>query len=155
MYFPQSLFTLLGNWASPPLSIFFISPLYISLSHIYYKKSFFFEFFASLRSNTSTKSPLKIPPWDALRTRCSQPLVPKRGGGVGRMKWRVLFSVSCILFNQHINIVWQGRQRICCGIGWRDHANALSVQDSPFWLFSVQLNSTYIRTERFVSCKQE
>jgi hypothetical protein len=113
------------------------------------RKVVLFRIFASLRSNTSTGNPLKIPPGYILRTCSPQSLLPGHGDGAARMKWRVFFKVSCILFNQHINIVWQGMQDICCGIGWRDHANARAVRDS-LWLFPVQQNSTYIRTERFV-----
>lgn len=43
-------------------------------------------------------------------------VLPKHEGNV----MESLFSASCILFNQHINIVWTGMQKICCGIEWRD-----------------------------------
>jgi len=44
-----------------------------------------------------------------------------------RVEMESPFSASCILFNHHINIVWWGMQKICCGIGWRDHTNAWCV----------------------------
>jgi hypothetical protein len=95
-----------GKLSVPPPSVSFVSPHYISLSLLYTtRKVVLFRIFASLRSNRSTRSPLKIPPGYVLRTCFSQPLLPEHGAGAGRMKWRAFLKVSCILFNQHINIV--------------------------------------------------
>jgi hypothetical protein len=102
-----------------------IPPHYTSSPLIYHKKVCSFSIFLFCRlSNRSSRSSLKIPYGSVIRTGCSPLLPPKN---VVEMKWRAPFTASCIVFNQHINIVWTGKQKLCCGIGWWDQALMLML----------------------------